>query len=292
MDNLPPPEEAIEPKPAKLEDIGNKLQRLVRGEQGIGIDKKKTLQALEEAIKNMSDAATLTVPIELKTYSGPDGFEGKRKQMGFTTLISTFKTSHDGHKDDENRNVNLAIAAQKIDGLILPPKGKFSFDKVVGPRIAKNGFKKAGVISRGKVIPGMGGGVCQVSTTLYRAVLQSGLKINERHNHSIYDGIEYAQRGLDSAIAWGYKDLKFTNNLDFPILVSAKSGEGTVEVSLYAEQKPFEEVILETRNEVKHPFKLQTKLNRKLKREQKKLSTQELLVIQLKLIESLKAVKP
>ena len=135
----------------------------------------------------------------------------------------------------------------------------------MGERSKKNGFKEAGVISNGRVIPGLGGGICQVSTTLYRAVLLSGAKIDERHNHSIYDGIEYAQRGLDAAVAWGYKDFKFTNNLDIPIMIKSTSGDGWVEVSIYAEKKPFESIELSTRNEVKRPFKTEKRVNSKLK---------------------------
>ena len=99
-----------------------------------------------------------------------------------------------------------------------------------------------------------------MSTTLYRAVLLSGAKIDERHNHSIYDGIEYAQRGLDAAVAWGYKDFKFTNALDIPLLFKSKSGEGWVEVEVWAER-----IELATRNEVKLPFKTEKRVNKKLK---------------------------
>ena len=186
-------------------------------------------------------------------------------EKGFTTLLAKFKTEHPGHVDDAGRNVNLAIASQKLNGMIIKPKEKFSFNKVVGERSAKNGFKPAGCISAGKVIPGLGGGICQVSTTLYRAVLLSGAKIDERHNHSIYEGIEYAQRGLDAAVAWGYKDFKFTNALDIPLLIKSQSGEGWVEVAIYAEKKPFESIELSTRNEVKLPFKVEKRVNKKLK---------------------------
>ena len=104
------------------------------------------------------------------------------------------------------------------------------------------------------------------STTLYRTALQAGLKIDERHNHSIYDGIEYAARGLDAAVAWGYKDFKFSNSLDLPILISAKAGPGSVFIELFAEKVPFESVVLETRNEKVHPFRTEIKKNQKLKK--------------------------
>lgn len=242
------------------------FDRLVRGDEIEQVDREKTLQALEVALKQAQDAATITVPLAKKPGDGPESFNNKRKEMGFNTLIASFTTFHEGHVDDENRNVNLKIAVEKIDGLIIQPGKKFSFNKVVGPRTEKCGFKKAGVISQGKVIPGLGGGICQVSTTLYRSVLLGGMKIDERHNHSIYDGIEYADRGLDAAVAWGYKDFRFTNTLDLPILISAKSEPGKVFIELYAEKLPYESVELVTRNEQKHPFRVEKKKNARLKK--------------------------
>jgi vancomycin resistance protein YoaR len=267
IEKLPEPSDASEPLPSKLGKAANdNFKKIVRGKEGLTIDREKTLAALEAKIKEAGAAATLSVPIFTKKFEGKESFSNKINEMGFNKLIASFSTLHEGHIDDEGRNVNLAIAAKKIDGLIIPPGGKFSFNKVVGPRTRKYGFENAGVISRGKVIPGLGGGICQVSTTLYRTTLKAGLKIDERHNHSIYDGIEYADRGLDAAVAWGYKDFKFSNNLDVPILISASSGKGSVEVSLYAEKQPFESVVLQTRNEQKHPFKTQKKRNSKLKK--------------------------
>lgn len=184
----------------------------------------------------------------------------------FTTLLAKFKTVHDeNHCGDAARNVNLALASKKIDGYIVNPGAKFSFNKVVGERSKKNGFKEAGCISAGRVVPGLGGGICQVSTTLYRAVLLCGAKIDERYNHSIYEGIAYAQRGLDAAVSWGTKDFRFTNKLNMPLMIKSTSGEGWVEVSIYGEKLPFKNVELYTKNEVKYPAELKKRVNKKLK---------------------------
>ncbi|GAB4270066.1 MAG: hypothetical protein Kow0029_06570 [Candidatus Rifleibacteriota bacterium] len=272
VEKLPPPEAHADPEPAVLTKAENvNFKKLLRGKPGTDIDKEKTLRAVEEAIRSFPEAATLTIEVYTKQIEGKESFVNKKNEMGFNTLIASFSTLHKDHIDDEGRNANLAIAAEKIDGLIIPPGGKFSFNKIVGPRTSKYGFKNAGVISQGRVVPGMGGGICQVSTTLYRAALQAGLTIEERHNHSIYDGIEYAQIGLDAAVAWGYKDFRFRNNLDIPILISAKAGSGSVQIELYAEKKPFESVVLETRNKQEHPFKTQVKVNKNLKKGEKKI---------------------
>ena len=247
------------------------IDRLNLSDIKLDVDKEKTLTELENAIRGTNGDPYREIIVKVVTKANP--VEKKMKadatknmtDKGFNTLLAKFRTNHPGHADDAGRNVNLSIAAKKINGLVLKPKEKFSFNKVVGERSAKNGFKPAGCISAGRVIPGLGGGICQVSTTLYRAVLLSGAKIDERHNHSIYDGIEYAQRGLDAAVAWGYKDFKFTNALDIPLLFKSKSGEGWVEVEVWAERKPFESIELATRNEVKLPFKTEKRVNKKLK---------------------------
>lgn len=253
------------PSTATVIKTESKLQKIVGSDSTLEVDKQKTLEALEKSIHENTAANNFhNLDVKIVTKKN-EGFSGKMNEMGFKTLLANFRTTHPGHIDDAARNVNLAIASDKINGIIIPANGKFSFNKVVGERSKANGFKEAGVISQGRVIPGLGGGICQVSTTLYRAVLLSGAKINERHNHSIYDGIEYAERGLDAAVAWGYKDFKFTNSLDFPILITSKSGEGWVEVSIYAEKKPFESIELFTRNEIKLPYKTERRVNTKLK---------------------------
>ena len=270
VDNLSHPDQKS-PEPARLEKAPKQFDRLVRGQPGVGIDKARTLEALENSIKQSQNANNLSVNVVIAKTEGKEGFESKMREMGFTTLIATYTTRQPGHVEDKERNVNLEIASHKIDGLIIPPGGKFSFNKVVGPRTRQNGFKEAGVISQGKVIPGLGGGICQVSTTLYRVALLSGMKIDERHNHSIYDGIEYADRGLDAAVSWGSKDFRFTNTLDIPVLITSRAGNGCVEVAIYAEKKPFSSIVLQTRNEVKHPYQTVKNNNRSLKKGETKI---------------------
>ncbi len=268
VDKLPELTSEKPPVAAKLTKESG-FSRIVRGEPGYTVDKNKTLSAFEEKIKADPEAEKLEIPVVINKTEGKEGFTEQAQKMGLNQLIAQFTTTHDAdHINDENRNVNLRVAALKIDGLIIPPGGKFSFNKVVGPRTEQYGFKKAGVISQGRVIPGLGGGICQVSTTLYRAVLMSGMKVDERHNHSIYDGINYAERGFDAAVAWGYKDFRFTNNLDIPILIACSSGKGSVEIKIYAEKKPFDDIKLEARNEIKHPFQTQKKRNSALKKDQ------------------------
>ncbi|PKL46114.1 MAG: hypothetical protein CVV42_17695 [Candidatus Riflebacteria bacterium HGW-Riflebacteria-2] len=267
IDTLPAQASEKQPVPAKIAKEKSGFSRIIRGEPGFAVDKERTLAAFEEKIKADHAAEKFEIPLVIYETEGQEGFTEQAKKMGLNQLIASFTTIHDAdHINDENRNINLRVAAEKIDGLIIPPGGKFSFNKVVGPRTEKYGFKKAGVISQGRVIPGLGGGICQVSTTLYTAVLMSGMKIDERHNHSIYDGINYAKRGFDAAVAWGYKDFRFTNSLAIPVLIACSSGKGSVEIMIYAAQKPFDEIKLEARNEVEHRYKVQKKNNSALKK--------------------------
>ncbi|KAF1080092.1 MAG: uncharacterized protein with VanW-like domain [Candidatus Rifleibacterium amylolyticum] len=272
VDRLPELTSEKPPVPARLAKEQSGFSRIVRGEPGYSVDKEKTMAAFEEKIKANHEAEKFEIPLIINETEGQEGFTEQAKKMGLNQLIASYTTTHDAdHINDENRNENLRVAAEKIDGLIIPPGGKFSFNKVVGPRTEKCGFKKAGVISQGRVIPGLGGGICQVSTTLYNAVLMSGMKIDERHNHSIYDGINYAKRGFDAAVAWGYKDFRFTNSLDIPVLIACSSGKGSVEIRIYSEKKPFDDIKLEARNEVQHPYKVQKKTNSKLKKGEVKI---------------------
>lgn len=254
----------IEPARIATDKKGNPV-RIVRGAGKRVIDRERTLMTLKEMASQAADAVSLTIPISVRTEEGEEGFDAQRQKLGFGVCLGRFETLHADHAIDEARNENLRIAAEKCDGLIIAPGDEFNFDKVVGPRISKNGFKMAGVISNGRVVPGMGGGVCQVSTTLYRTALLSNMKITERHNHSIYDGIPYADRGLDAAISWGSKNFRFVNTLGVHLLLGCHGGNGRVHVSFYAPSKPFEHVVVATRNEKPIQFPIEKKKSKKLK---------------------------
>ncbi len=131
---------------------------------------------------------------------------------GFSTTV----------KDPElNRNHNIALAASAIDGFVLQPGEVFSFDKALGPRRKSQGYKDARVISGGKSVPGVAGGICQVSTTVYNAVLRAGLEIIERHPHS--QPVDYVPPGLDATVSEeAGLDLRFKNQLDVPVTLGVR----------------------------------------------------------------------
>lgn len=257
ISSLPMAKSLPTPKPAEIK-VGKSGQRqILRGQPGIQLDVEKTMDALSESLKAQPTAQSHKVRVVYSDVDGSDTFDGLRKKEKFAETLGSALTTHIDHAADAERNENLRVASSRIDGMILQPGEEFNFDRVVGERSTKNGFKKAGVISNGKVVPGLGGGVCQVSTTIYKAALLAGVKILERHNHSMYEGIPYADRGFDAAINWGTKNFRFKNTLSFPILISVSSDFGRVNATIYGESKAFDSIQLEARNEKTIPFSKQ-----------------------------------
>ncbi len=124
------------------------------------------------------------------------------------------------------RSANVALAASRIDGTVLLPGESFSYDKAVGPRTSKNGFQIAGVYINNKVEQGIGGGVCQPSSTLYSAVLYANLEIVSRTSHSL--PVSYMPPGQDATIAEGSIDFIFKNNTNHPVKISAAINGGSI----------------------------------------------------------------
>ncbi|RMG23207.1 MAG: hypothetical protein D6724_08855 [Armatimonadetes bacterium] len=137
-----------------------------------------------------------------------------------TTFTTKFNTG------DRNRSSNIATAASRINGLVLLPGETFSYNGTVGKRSAKTGFKPAGVYASGRHEVDYGGGICQVSTTLFNAALLANLDIVERSNHSM--PVPYVPIGRDATVDYGNIDLKFKNPYDFPIAISLEVSGGTL----------------------------------------------------------------
>jgi vancomycin resistance protein YoaR len=134
---------------------------------------------------------------------------------GINTLLASFSTSFNPW--DSERNQNLRLATRRIHGTVLKPGEIFSYNKNVGHRTQQEGFRMAPVILDGKLVPDWGGGVCQVSSTLYNAVLLADLDIVDRSNHG--RAIGYVPLGFDATVVDGQIDFKFKNNLKSPVLI-------------------------------------------------------------------------
>ncbi|MBX3119103.1 MAG: VanW family protein [Fimbriimonadaceae bacterium] len=167
-----------------------------------------------EALKG--DGAVV-LPIEEAPKRVPDDQLSQITEVmaEFSTKFPTSQVSRCG---------NLKLASSKLDGTILMPGETFSFNDTVGQRTLKAGYKLAGVYVNGRHDTGIGGGICQVSTTLYNAVLFSNLKIVERTNHSM--PVAYVPVGRDATVDWGTKDFRFQNTLSYPIAISSSYAPG------------------------------------------------------------------
>lgn len=130
-----------------------------------------------------------------------------------------------------NRMTNVKLAVEKINGYELKPQQVFSFNQVVGPRTKERGFKEAIVFEGGKMVKDVGGGICQVSSTLYQAALSAGLKVTESHRHSL--PVRYIAQGKDATVVYGIKDLKFVNNTPDKLLIESLLTDNKVLVRIY-----------------------------------------------------------
>lgn len=133
------------------------------------------------------------------------------------TMQTRFKTDT---VNNANRGENIRIAVSKINGLMLAPGQVFSFNQVVGPRTEAGGYKVAHVYSGGKIIDDVGGGICQVSTTLYNSVLFSDMEVVERNDHQFT--VSYVPYGQDAAVSYGGPDFKFRNSTRWPIRIEGR----------------------------------------------------------------------
>ena len=147
----------------------------------------------------------------------------------FPDLLATYSTTFS--TKNTNRSTNIRLATQKINGVVLMPGETFSYNQVVGKRTTANGFKVAAVYSNGEVSEGVGGGICQVSSTLYNAVLFSNLEVTERRNHTFHTG--YVPAGQDATVSWGAPDFKFKNNRNYPIRIVATVSGGKITTKIY-----------------------------------------------------------
>lgn len=154
----------------------------------------------------------------------------------FPNKLGTFSTRYD--ESNVDRTTNLNIAASKIDGTILSPGEEFSYNKIVGERSIAAGYKEAKVYQGGQIVDGLGGGICQVSSTLYNAVVFANLKVTQRFNHQFTTS--YVSAGRDATVAYGIKDFKFVNNRKYPIKINVSINSGIAKVDIYGIKEDLE----------------------------------------------------
>ena len=147
----------------------------------------------------------------------------------FPDMLSTYSTRYS--TSDRDRTTNLQLAASKINGTVLMPGETFSYNQVVGERTIAAGYKEAPIYVEGEVVDGLGGGICQITSTLYNAVLYANLEIVERSNHQFVPSYVTASR--DATVVYGSIDFKFKNNRDYPIKIVCSVSGGIARFDIY-----------------------------------------------------------
>ncbi|MEW5922309.1 MAG: VanW family protein [Bacillota bacterium] len=206
---------------------------------GYRINKDKFLTELQRVLDDPRTPFTVMVPGEIIS---PDITVSFLKEKGIEGLISSCSTRFDPANTDRVHNIKLAAGI--IHNYFLAPGKTFSLNNLIGDTTPEKGYREAFVIIGEELVPGFGGGLCQVSTTLYNAALLAGLEILERHNHHMT--IPYIAPGRDATMVYGVKDLKFRNNRDHYILITTAVGPDTLRFSLFG-TPPEEKVIINTK---------------------------------------------
>lgn len=212
--------------------------------RGISFDKAEAKRIIEE---NRANSEPYEIPAVI---TEPKVTVAQLEDMFVSKTIAEYSTSY--ASSDANRASNVALAASKINGKVLNPGERFSFNGVVGPRTAATGFKVAHVYEGDRVVDGMGGGICQVSSTLYNAVVLADLKIVSRTNHSMPVG--YVPLGRDATVSYGTIDFVFENNKTHPIKIAAVTNNRRLTVSVCGAASDRAEVDIITENAGYTPF--------------------------------------
>ncbi|MBE7036060.1 MAG: hypothetical protein E7403_02060 [Ruminococcaceae bacterium] len=175
---------------------------------------------------NQSSDAVITIPI----ISTPPAMTTQQLQNSlFPDLLGTYSSRYNA--GDVARSHNVSLASQKINEIVLAPGDVFSYNDIVGPRTTAHGFRVANVYVGNRIEPGVGGGICQVSSTLFNAAVLADLDIVYRTNHSL--PVSYVPLGRDATVSYGSIDFKFSNSTSHPIKIVASATGGTNLVSIY-----------------------------------------------------------
>ncbi len=236
------------PKPINAKHIyENGQMKIIDEKSGAEVDRKKLYKELLVSLKDNRKEFSL----EIKEFKAEITKEILKTQ-GIKQRISSFTTSF--NSSNGPRSGNIRLATNIINGTIISPGETFSFNKVVGVRTRARGFQEAGIYINGNLDQGLGGGICQVSTTLYNAVLLADLEIVERDNHSLT--VHYVPLSRDAVVNYGSKDLKFKNNTDHYIYIHARSKENTVTFDLFSTKRNRRiELISKTIGKIDSPIK-------------------------------------
>ena len=214
-----------EPRNASVKHKNGKFV-VVKEKTGYTLNMDETFANFKKSVESGKSKAKLDVVKQKAKYTSKDMAQIK-------DVLGTYTTEYGG--SPYGRKVNVANGASKINGSIVYPGETLSVYKTVSPFTKENGYALAGSYENGQTVQTYGGGICQVSTTLYNAVIRAELKIVERFPHSMT--VHYVPRSADAAIAGTHKDMKFKNTFDTPIYIEGKANGSTITFTIYGKKK-------------------------------------------------------
>jgi len=233
----------VEPENARIDITPENKIKIIPEREGWKINRGKSLEKLDAVFRtpHLSEVSL----VEEKVFPPITGNEIKNWQI--TGVVAFFETQF--NTENKERSDNIKVAAEALDKSLVMPDRVFSFNDIVGPRTTEKGYKESLVIENNQFTPGVGGGVCQVSTTLYNALLRANLTIVERHPHSL--PISYVAPGLDATVSYNWVDLKFMNNYPKPVLIHTEYKPGKLKILVLGTEGKFPQVRITSRI-VKH----------------------------------------
>lgn len=215
-----------EPIDATIRLVSGKFQ-ITDEKLGSRLDQEKAVKMVSEAIDGKS-IANIELPVEVINA------EITRADLSnITDKLGEYATSF--NSSNESRTYNIKLATKSVTDVLVRPGETFSLNKTIGPRLAKYGYRTAKVIINNEYVDGIGGGICQVSSTLYNAALLANLKIVERKNHSLPSS--YVAMGRDATISGDYIDFKFMNNTPYPLYIYGEVKGSQVRFSIYGKNE-------------------------------------------------------
>ncbi|MCJ7657390.1 MAG: VanW family protein [Candidatus Atribacteria bacterium] len=232
--------------PQKFEDLQNKISslidrvprdayiegnRIIESRIGVKLDLEKFKEEINESLKSL-DEEKYIVSLPVITVDPKITTQNILKELAIDGELGIYPTSLENK--EENTIYNIKLASEVINGIVVKPQDIFSFNKYVGPAEKADGYKESTIIANGVFVDGYGGGICQVSSTLYNAALLANLTIVERFNHSLYgEATKYVPLGQDAAVFYGFKNLRFKNSSDHTIVIFSKVFRDTLQVSIF-----------------------------------------------------------
>ena len=195
-----------------------------------GIDFKISIDEAKQLVQNSE--AECEVPLKVLYPNVTTNMIG---QEAFPDLLGSFSTNYVSNPD---RTTNLRLAANKINGTVLMPGEVFSYNGIVGERTISAGYKNAAIYQNGEVVDGLGGGICQISTTLYNAALFANLEMVELYNHQFVPS--YVTAGRDATVVYGVKDFKFKNSRKYAIKITCSVSGGVAKFQIWGVKEPTE----------------------------------------------------